>query len=192
MKVKLKRVRLSFPDLYEARQFQGEGEFRYGAVGLLDKSTKQGKANIKAVEDAILAEAKIKFKDKAEKKLAALRGNSNKFCFTDGDNIDRDGYEGHMALAARRKQSAGPPLVLDVNKTPLSEKSGKPYAGCYVNMNVDIWVQTGQFEGVRATLLGVQFVEDGDSFAAGAAVSDDDFDDESDLSTEDEDNDDLA
>ena len=68
--------------------------------------------------------------------------------------------------------------MLDANRNPLVEADGRPYSGCYVNATVELWAQqntTGR--GMRAELLGVQFLRDGDAFAAGSKPSEDDFDD---------------
>jgi hypothetical protein len=73
------------------------------------------------------------------------------------------------------------PLVVDKDKSPLSEASGRPYAGCYVNASLDIWAQDNSYgKRVNATLRGVQFFRDGDAFAGGAPASEDEFDDLSD------------
>lgn len=70
------------------------------------------------------------------------------------------------------------PLVVDVNKAPLTAEDGKPYAGCYVNASIELWTQDNNYgKRVNATLRGVQFYKDGESFAGGGVASDDDFDD---------------
>ncbi len=56
-----------------------------------------------------------------------------------------------------------------MDKTALTEADGRIYAGCYVNFNVDIWAQDGQYTGIRCSLNGVQFVKDGDAFGGAAA-----------------------
>jgi len=171
MKVMLKNVRLSFPDLFEAVEFKpGDGKPRFNATFMIEPAS----ANHKKIEEAIEAAAKEQFGVKYEKLVAGMRGNVHKFCYLDGDTKDCDGYEGNNYLAAHSKIR---PTVIDADKTPLTAQDGKPYAGCYVNASVDIWAQKGENSGVRASILGVQFFRDGDPFAGSTPSDPDDFDD---------------
>lgn len=186
MKVKLANVRLAFPDLFEATQFEGKGEFRYNATFLIER----GSANDRAVQAAIMQEATEKFGKKADAMLQSIKGNANKFCYLNGDLKEYDGYQGMNYLSGHRKLKDGRPLILgtdidpslgpDENGKPqlrrLQPADGKPYAGCYVNASVDIYAQTGQYAGMRCGLLGVQFAADGDSFSGVGKPKADDFD----------------
>lgn len=189
MKVKLKNVRLSYPHLFTSAQFQGDERSspRYGATFLV----KKGSADDKAIRAAIKEIAVEKLKNKAEVTLRSWENSTQKMCYTDGDLKDGDQYEGMMVLAAHRGESQGAPVVVDRDPTiRLTEKDGKPYAGCYVNATVDLWVQTGTYTGIRATLIAVQFAADGAAFAgAPAVVADDDFEDLSDPDENSEDDD---
>lgn len=169
MKIKLQNVRLSFPGLWKAEPFKPGDEPKFKATFLIEK----GSANHLAVEKAILEEAKLKLGAKAEKTLIQVRNNPNKFCFQDGDTKSYDGYEGMMALSAK---SSVRPLVIDRDRSPLTEAEGKPYAGCYVNASVEIFTYDNSGFGVSASLAGVQFVEDGDAFGGGKPADVDDFD----------------
>jgi hypothetical protein len=181
--VQLKGPRLSFPDLFEAKQFQGTGPFAYKASFLQSEDTpvyvqqpdKSWKATtMQKVIDAIANEA---WKAKAPNVLKAISGDPQKFCWYDGALKEYDGYEGNFVLSATRNQDKGRPLVVNHDKSPLTEKDGKPYAGCYVNATVEVWAQDNKYgKAIRATLRGVQFVRDGDAFSAGTPVSDDEFD----------------
>lgn len=172
-KVKLNDVRLSFPDLWEATQYEGAGAFRYNASFLIEP----GSANDKAVQAAILEAATEKWGKKAAATLESIKGNSNKFCYSKGDAKEYEGYAGMLVLSAHRKQDAGRPMVIDQSKNPLVAADGKPYAGCYVNATVDLWAQEGTHSGMRCGLLGVQFLRDGDAFSGAGAAKIDDFDD---------------
>jgi len=174
MKLKLTNVRLSFPDLFSAVQFQGQGPFSYGATFLVAYSDPQ-KAKIDA---AIKEVATEKWNKKAEAYLEDILLDKKSCCWIDGKRKpDLDGYEGHFALTAKRAETKGAPLVLDTNKSPLTARSGKPYSGCYVNVALDIYAQDNdKGKAMRCELLGVQFARDGESFGGGAAPSADDFD----------------
>jgi len=173
MKLLLPNVRLSFPDLWEAVQFQGAGPFNYRVTLLIPEASPLRKQ----IDKAILDVAKEKWKEKAEKVLAAANAPGGLgTCFNDGNNKEYDGYADHWFLAATRPQDKGRPAIIDRDKSPLAASDGRPYGGCYVNASVEIWAQDNKWgKSVRAGILGVQFSKDGDSFGGGAAVSVDDF-----------------
>jgi hypothetical protein len=172
MKIRLDNVRLSFPDLWEAVQYQGQGPFNYRASFLFPVDH-PAKAKVDAAIKAVAAE---KWKDKAGQVLAGIVGVSNKCCLIDGNTKAYDGYAGNWALTSTRDSDKGRPLVIDQAKNPLVAADGKPYAGCYVNANVEFWAQDNKFgKAVRCTLLGVQFLRDGDAFTAGSVATPDDF-----------------
>ncbi len=168
--VKLKNVRLSFPNLWKAVEFKtGDGKPRYDATFLVEP----GSDNDKAIKAAIRETAKETFGAKWEAILKSLEGNTNKMCYLDGNLKEYDGYEGMMYLACHAKAR---PYVCDKNpKVQLTEADGRPYAGCYVNATVEIYAQKGDKQGVRASFTGVQFAADGDAFSAGKPASADDF-----------------
>lgn len=170
MKVTLKNVRLSFPDIFEAKQFKGQGKARYSATFLIEPGT----ANDVAVTSAINAAAKEAWGEKAKANLAKYAGDKMKMCYHDGDKTDYDGYKGMKYLSCHNQSR---PTVLDRDKSPLTADDGKPYAGCYVNAIVDVYIQGGEYPGVRASFSGVQFVADGDAFGGGRAAAPDDFED---------------
>lgn len=171
MKIKLKNVRLAFPDLFVPTAFTEGQEKKYGATFLLPKDH----PDVKVVEDAIMKVATETWGDDAENIVSSIRGNNQKFCFIDGDTKSLDGYAGCMALSAK---SAKRPLVIDRDKTPLTADDPIPYAGCYVYGSIEIWAQNNQWgKGIRASLAGVQYYRDGDAFTAGAVASPDEFDD---------------
>ena len=107
--------------------------------------------------------------------LKALR-SADKTCLHSGDlKANYDGFEGMLYISARNSLR---PLVIDVNKSPLTGEDGKPYAGCYVNASLELWAQDNNYgKRINATLMGVQFYKDGESFTGGGVASEDDFDD---------------
>jgi len=171
MQIKLTNVRLSFADIFEPRAFKPGDPPKYKGTFLVPKDDKK---QLKVIEDAILAVAKEKWPKNAEKVLASIRGNANKFCFQDGDTKSYAGYEGMMAFSASSKTR---PLVLDRDKSPLTKDDGRPYSGCYVNCSVDIFAYDNSGNGISATLRGVQFYRDGEAFGGGAPASADEFED---------------
>jgi hypothetical protein len=171
MKVKLTNVRLAFPVLFEARTVNGEGKPAFSASFLLDPADPQ----VKALNQAIEQVAKDKWGARAGDILKQMRAQ-DKVALHDGDlKANYDGFPGNLYVSAR---SATRPLVIDKDKSPLTEQDGKPYAGCFVNASIELWPQDNNYgKRVNASLRGVQFFRDGDSFAGGGAASEDEFDD---------------
>lgn len=171
MKVSLKDVRLAFPQLFEAKAVNGEGKPAFSASFLLPHDH----PSVAAINAAIEGVAKEKWGAKASEVLRGLRAQ-DKVCLHDGDaKSDYDGYAGNLFVSAR---SATRPLVIDRDKSPLTEKDGRLYAGCYVYASIELWAQDNQFgKRVNASLKGVQFYRDGDAFAGGAPASPDEFED---------------
>ena len=171
-KVRLNNVRLSFPDLFEAVQFDGAGPFNYKASFLIEP----GSANDKLVNAEMVRVANEKWGAKGPATLKAAQANPQKVCYVSGDLKDYDGYAGKMALSASRGQDKGRPGVYGKDKTPLTVEDGVVYAGCYVNASVEFWAQdNGYGKALRCTLVGVQFAADGDAFSAGSKSDPDDF-----------------
>lgn len=172
MGIKLKlQTRARFPKIFEAEQYEGKGDFRFSCDFLVEK----GSDMEKEIEAAIEAEAQAQWGKDWKKMLAGMRGNNQKCAWSDGDNTKYDSDDGHMILAAKRKERDGRPLVYDRDKTPLTKDTGRIYSGCYVNTSVEIWAQKGTHAGIRCTLLGVQFFKDGDNFGGASKGKETDF-----------------
>lgn len=170
--IMLKNVRLSFPHLFTATQYNGEGDFKFRAVFLISKDDA---ANMKTVKDAIAKEAKELWKEKAAIVLKGIETNVQKMCFQDGDiqKPDIDGYAGCYYIGASNKMR--PKLVDADGKTPVAEADSKLLSGYYVNAIVDVKAYAGKGNGVAAYLKGVQFVKRGDVLGGGAPLRDDAF-----------------
>jgi len=171
MKLKLKNVRLAFPSLFEAKTVNGEGKPAFSATFLIDPADPQ----VAMINAAIEETAKEKWGAKAAVMLTQLRA-ADKVCLHNGDlKATYDGFAGNLFISAR---NAVRPAVYNSDKTPLVAADGKPYAGCYVNVVLELWPQAnGYGQRINATLMGVQFFRDGDSFTGGGTASEDDFDD---------------
>lgn len=163
----LKDVRLSYPELFTPREYTpGDGKPRFSASFLVEP----GSDNHKNIMAGIQSAMKEKFGAKAKIKYDAMKNDSKSFCYVNGDLKDDDTLAGVMVLAAHRQARKGAPAVVDRNPSKkLQAEDGKPYAGCYVNAKVEIYVQDKSNVGVRCELLGVQFSKDGEAFAGGPA-----------------------
>lgn len=176
--IKLNNVRLAFADIFEPAQFDEKSALKYGAAFLVPKNSPY----VLQIQNAIKEVAAAKWGAKSEALLKSFEGNPNKYCFMDGDARNYDGYEGNWALSSK---ASARPLVLDRDKTPLTQSDGRPYPGCYVNASVEIWAQDNKWgKGIRASLRGLQFYKDGDAFAGGRPADVEEFDDLSEGSEE--------
>lgn len=163
--IRLLKVRLSFPQLFTATEYEaGDGRPRYAAAFLVDP----GSAADKAIKAGMLAVANDKWGAKGPDILAkALKGDNRDVCYYDGNKKEYDGYAGKMALSTSRPKKDGRPGVYDRDTSPLTEEDGKIYAGCYVNAMVSFWPQDNKNgKTIRCTVIGVQFDSDGDAFSS--------------------------
>ena len=163
MKIKLNNVRLSFPSIWRKSVYNGE-ETKFEATFLIDKKTQGDK--VKEIEAAIATMIK--------ENLKGAKLGDDKKCLKDGDDFEYAGYAGHMSIKASSTQR---PLVIDRDKSSLTEEDGRIYAGCRVNATIELWAQNNTYgKRINANLLAVQFYKDDEPFADGQKASIDDFD----------------
>lgn len=161
-KLMLKDVRLSFPSLFDHATYQGQSLDKYEATFLIPKDSdiaKEVQAAVKEVGTEVLG------KDWSKAKL----------CLLDGDTKEYDGYEGMWAVKASTKKR---PIIINKDKSAVTEEDGVVYAGCYVNASVSIYAfQNNYGKFVQAQLNAVQFNRDGEAFGGGDSFSMDEFED---------------
>lgn len=171
--IKLTNLRLAFPNLFEAKAINGEGEPRFSAAWPVEP----GSANAKLLAQTVETVAKEKWGAKAAGILTELK-NKGRVAYKESplskDGEVYDGFEGMHSLNA--SNPARVPLI-DKDTTPLTAQDGKPYAGCYVDVSIDIWAQDNSWgKRINAKLRWVQFRADGDAFSGGSApASQDEF-----------------
>jgi hypothetical protein len=174
--VQLKDVRISFIEgLWTPKAFKGQGDPRYGARLMVPKGSPADIAVRAAIEEAATQEWP-KEKERAQQ-LKSFVGNSNKYCYIDGENSKYEDDADYMLLSAVRKQKDGAPRVVDRQNNTVTEASGVIYAGCYGNAWVEIWAQNGpNYFGMRCTLVGLQYFRKGDAFSGGLSPNAAQFD----------------
>lgn len=171
--VKLENVRLSFPHLFKPKSFGGDddskaqSEPKFRCAFILDK--KKNAKTIESIKKAVAYALKDKYGDKIPKGF--------KGCLRDGsEKEDMDGYGPDVMFVSAGTTKR--PVVVDRDRTPLTEDDGKPYAGCYVNASIRVWVQDNKFgKRVNAQLRAVQFAKDGESFGEAPVNADEEFSD---------------
>jgi hypothetical protein len=106
--------------------------------------------------------------------LKGAKIGDDKKCLKDGDDFEYAGYAGNMSLKASSNKR---PLVIDRDKSNLTEEDNRIYAGCRVNAIVELWAQNNTYgKRINANLLAVQFYKDDEPFADGEKASINDFD----------------
>ena len=171
MNIKLKDVRL----LYAAALFEpqrgpnGEGDPKHSATFGFPPNHPV----VALIRAGFKAVAEEKWAAKAAEVFAALKAG-DKLCLHDGAaKADKEGYAGNLFLTASNKLK---PLVIDGNLSPLAANSGRPYSGCYVNATIQLWAQDNKFgKRINASLMGVQFLRDGQRLSGGGVSSVDDY-----------------
>jgi len=170
---------------------------KYGAQGIWEP----GSAADQIARAAFMEAATAKWGPNAGNVVRALSKDKKALRVGDEmlnkDGSIREGYAGMFYIAAYNQQ---PPAIaahkLFNGKPVLIGEDGfayqngvrvevpfevlKPYAGCYVNLKVDIYAMDSappQGKSINASLLGVQFVRKGDAFGSGGPGTADGFGD---------------
>jgi hypothetical protein len=176
MILKLKNVRIAFPEIHAPKAMAGEAPDKaaYSAAFLLPPDHPQLPAIRKAIEEA--GAKKFGAKWPSVKVQAEALG---KICLKDGNlKPDYQGYPGNFFVNARRKGTDPKPVVCDETNVRIDGTVDKCKAGDYVNANIEIYGYDGKAKGVAAGLRAVQFVKFGDRFGGSAPlVADGEFED---------------
>lgn len=172
--ITIQNVRLAFPVLFVPRATTGDdgkpGKPKYSGSFIMPPDHPQ----MDELRKTIMAVATEQWKEDTAGVMKALR-LQDRICLHDGDTKSKyAGFEGNMFISAN---SDVRPSVFDRNKTPLTADDGKPYAGCYVDVSLDIYAQDHKKWGkrVNAGLRGVRFLKDGDAFSASTSAAKDEF-----------------
>jgi hypothetical protein len=150
--------RVSFPTVFEAREYAGKSNF---SIVLLFDKTDPG---LKVLAEKALSALKDKFGDKAPKSFKpgdypAKWSNP----FVNGDESDVAGYEGKIAIRFKSKTK---PQVVDGQRNPITEDSGRLYAGCFARVSYSVYAFDNESKGVAFGLVNVQKTGDGEPFSA--------------------------
>lgn len=171
--IKVQNVRLSFPQLFEAKAVNGEGEPRFSAAFVIQP----GSPAAKLLADTMTQVAKEKWGAKADTILADLKAKG-RTCYQDRPKTNQNGevYDGFEGMHNLSASSPTRPAVIDKDTAPLTPADGRPYGGCFVDASIDVWAQDNSWgRRINAKLRWVQFRGDGDAFSGGAPVSDSEF-----------------
>ena len=180
--IKILNCRVSFPHLAE-KSIPKEGKPFYGITGMMPK----GEAH-EAAKDILIDQIKAAL---AEKNITA--GHKNWFFYDadkrnaqnieDGEDEVRPEYLGHYIFSARDTKIR--PKVYNQRGQLVQDKDEVEelvYGGCYCHILLAPWAYNNtdvKKKGVSATLIGVQFVQNGEPFGAARVDDSDAWGDES-------------
>lgn len=165
---------------------KGEKKKSWNATIIMPKGGEQEKRILAAMKQA----AKEKWKDKAQKLYSTLQ-KQDRLCLHDGETKDEyDGFNDEVVFVSANSNTR--PRVTDRQKNDVTAEDGVIYSGCNVSCVIEIYAQDSKDWGKRinATIKAVQFVSDGDAFAGGGSVDDDDLEDLDEIDGSDVDDDD--
>ena len=170
-RIMLKNVVLAFPALAEPQSF-GEGEPADGAKFPIKPNSEQQKA----IEAAVLAEAKEAWKDKADSVVKMLE-EDGKVAFTKKVYKSKktgeayQGFEGTHYLSTRNAKTQ--PTVFNQYGEELSGKSdieAKAFSGAVVNASIEVWAQDNKWgRRINCSLRGVMLTGEGENFGGGSS-----------------------
>jgi len=163
-KIQLKNVRLSYANLFEARENKS-GELRYSVSLLIPKDHPQ----VDDLNAAIDAEGENKF----GKKWASMRKKNDPLHDADEDGKADDDpvYEGMLYINTSSKRK---PQVVDRQVQPILDDS-EIWSGCYANVSITVFpFDVPENKGVSFGLNNVQKVKEGERLG-GVPNADEEF-----------------
>lgn len=182
-KIKIRRARAQYPNVFVAKNFEGEGRERYSITLILPKDHPDLAALTKYQKQV----AQEKFGSKTAAVYKEMQA-SNRLAIHDGDTkAAKPGFADNLFINAGVYEDddavAGGLPVYDKFKDAATGKAkkltaadGRIYAGCYVNAVINLWAQDNQWgRRINAKLLSVQFADDGEKLSFGATSDADDY-----------------
>lgn len=175
-KIVLRNVRLSYEHIFNATTFEDGGDAKFSADFIIPKDH----PDLPAVKKAMFEAGQEEFPSAFAKAGKWPKGYT---CSLKDADVETDA-NGEL-LAEKNPACAGcyvlsansskRPVVVNRDKSAITEQDGIVYSGCYVNASLNASGYTfGKVKkGVKCYLNGVQFVADGERFGMDAA---DDFD----------------
>lgn len=171
-----KGVRIAFPRVFEPDDAPGGKKAYSCQIRFMAENPEHMKA-VETLKKKMAKAADYYWGQDAKRNLnRALENVTTKFL--------RKSDEGdYYFISLKRRESDGMPRIVGRSREPLTQADGKIYSGAFVNVVFDIWCYGGGKTpdgtripyGISATLLGVQFVKDGDPFGGASQAKDEDF-----------------
>lgn len=127
-----------------------------------------------ALGAAIQQAANEKFGARAATILAQLKAQNRLILHDGAEKGEKPGYVGNLYFNAANELR---PLLLNAAGGSVQASDGVLYGGCYVTGVFDVWAGPGakKQDMVGISLLGVQFMRDGERLGGGLVAAADDF-----------------
>lgn len=177
MRLTIPDCRLAFPNIWDPRKNtsdDGKVSYSYDALLIITPDD----PILKELDKAFALAAHEKWAEKGSTILTALKAQNRTPLHDGATKAEYAGFEGNKFLSVRSKVR---PSIRDKDGvTTLTEADGRPYSGCYVRaIGVELYGYQHVKFGKRicAQLRGLQFLRDGDAFAAGTPAGDDEYGD---------------
>ncbi len=171
--IRIDNVRFSHPHVgtpFKGQDDNGKEQSRFGVIAILSKETHA------PAKDICVGAITAMLKSKQVEKI----GSDKKF-IRNGDDQAAKEYEGAWTVSAGDSKNA--PDARDAGKRRLSAEEADKlfYGGAYGSILIRPWWQDNKYgKRANATLVAIQFVENGEPFGTGrisAKDVDDSFDD---------------
>ena len=164
-KVTLENVRVGYVHVFETSRI-GDGQPKYSVAVLLPKSDTANIARIQEAMNVAMEQGKQK---KWGGRIPAILELPPK----DGDVKDLVKNPEYAGCYIINCGNTTKPMVVSRSRQPITDPADF-YSGCYANVIVNLfpWHNVGK-SGISASLLGCQFVGDGERLAASVASVDD-------------------
>lgn len=150
--------RVSFPNVFEARQAMGEGEPKFGLTAVFDPSkfSSKDKERWKAMQALANEVSTSKFK----KKISELPDNFKKPVRKGEEKEGLAGF-GPGLLFASLTTKFKPGIVDKDGRTEIVDDNDAVYPGCYMRAEVTCYAYDNKGKGVAFGLQNLQKVADG-------------------------------
>lgn len=165
-KILITNVRVSYAHVFEPTAIAGNTDLKYSCSALIPVNDVNNLNQISAA----MGEAFQQGLDKKTwgAKVPAIMKNPLRNG-AEKDHEKNPEYAGMMFVSA---SNTNKPMVVDRSRNPITDAAGF-YSGCYANVLVNFFpFSKAGNNGVGCSLLGVQFVSDGEHLANGASVDD--------------------
>ena len=171
----LPEARANYAFVFKPRPSDEPGkEASYSLMLAFPKATTD-ESEIAAIKKMMLVAARARWPEQA---LAWLKSGKIAVPLHDGDESDDPAFHGYWTMTARRKESFGPPGVVDAQVRPFigEDRETQFYSGCWCFASVTFFAyENSGKKGIGCGLDNVQKIRDGERLSGGKPDPKQDF-----------------
>lgn len=174
-----KAVRIAYPRVFEPEENPQSGRAEYSVQVRFYEANPDHMKTVETIQAALKEAARAFWGDEAERHYRdAMDSKNTRF-------LRRDEEGGYWYVSLKRREQDNAPRVVDRNpRVTLTAQDGKIYSGAVCNVVFDIWCYGGMSKsgtkvpyGFSGTLMGIQYVAEGEPFGGAPMAKDNDFED---------------